>query len=119
MLGQAAGIAATALPGGHIEGFADSMHSHFREIYRAVGKKQYMHLEAEAAAEVASHAGRGVRVVSLGGGTVENEAAIRVLSDAAALVYVQSSIQKSIVPPHAGDVKSGCGESAAEHAMGQ
>ncbi len=30
------GIAATALPGGHVEGFADSMCSHFREIYRAV-----------------------------------------------------------------------------------
>jgi predicted dehydrogenase len=31
-----AGIAATALPGGHIEGFADSMVGHFREVYRAV-----------------------------------------------------------------------------------
>ena len=30
------GIAATALPGGHVEGFADSMTSHFREVYRAV-----------------------------------------------------------------------------------
>jgi predicted dehydrogenase len=30
------GIAATALPGGHVEGFADSMCSHFREVYRAV-----------------------------------------------------------------------------------
>ena len=30
------GTAATALPGGHVEGFADSMHSHFREVYRAV-----------------------------------------------------------------------------------
>ena len=30
------GIAATALPGGHVEGFADSITSHFREIYRAV-----------------------------------------------------------------------------------
>ena len=30
------GIAATALPGGHVEGFADSMVSHFREVYRAV-----------------------------------------------------------------------------------
>ncbi len=30
------GIAATALPGGHVEGFADSMTSHFRQIYRAV-----------------------------------------------------------------------------------
>ncbi len=30
------GIAATALPGGHVEGFADSMLSHFREIYRTV-----------------------------------------------------------------------------------
>ena len=29
------GTAATALPGGHVEGFADSMHSHFREVYRA------------------------------------------------------------------------------------
>jgi predicted dehydrogenase len=31
-----AGTAATALPGGHVEGFADSMCSHFREVYRAV-----------------------------------------------------------------------------------
>lgn len=30
------GTAATALPGGHVEGFADSMCSHFREVYRAV-----------------------------------------------------------------------------------
>ncbi len=30
------GVAATALPGGHVEGFADSMRSHFAEIYRAV-----------------------------------------------------------------------------------
>jgi predicted dehydrogenase len=30
------GTAATALPGGHVEGFADSMYSHFREVYRAV-----------------------------------------------------------------------------------
>ena len=30
------GIAATALPGGHVEGFADSMVSHFREVYRAI-----------------------------------------------------------------------------------
>ncbi|HSM32723.1 MAG TPA: gfo/Idh/MocA family oxidoreductase, partial [Anaerolineae bacterium] len=27
---------ATALPGGHVEGVADSMTSHFREIYRAI-----------------------------------------------------------------------------------
>jgi predicted dehydrogenase len=33
---NATGIAATALPGGHVEGFADSMCSHFREIYRAI-----------------------------------------------------------------------------------
>ncbi len=31
-----AGVAATALPGGHVEGFADSMTSHFREVYRAI-----------------------------------------------------------------------------------
>ena len=30
------GTAATALPGGHVEGFADSMCSHFREVYRAI-----------------------------------------------------------------------------------
>ena len=30
------GITATALPGGHVEGFADSMTSHFRQIYRAI-----------------------------------------------------------------------------------
>ncbi len=33
---NATGIAATALPGGHVEGFADSMCSHFREVYRAI-----------------------------------------------------------------------------------
>jgi predicted dehydrogenase len=33
---NATGTAATALPGGHVEGFADSMTSHFREIYRAI-----------------------------------------------------------------------------------
>jgi predicted dehydrogenase len=30
------GIAATSLPGGHIEGFADTFHSLFREVYRAI-----------------------------------------------------------------------------------
>ena len=30
------GTAAAALPGGHVEGFADSMLGHFREFYRAV-----------------------------------------------------------------------------------
>jgi len=33
---NATGTAAAALPGGHIEGFADTFHAHFREIYRAV-----------------------------------------------------------------------------------
>jgi len=33
---NATGTAATALPGGHIEGFADTFHAHFREIYRAI-----------------------------------------------------------------------------------
>ncbi len=33
---NATGTAATALPGGHVEGFADSMCSHFRQIYRAI-----------------------------------------------------------------------------------
>ena len=30
------GIAATALPGGHVEGFGDTFHALFREVYRAV-----------------------------------------------------------------------------------
>ena len=30
------GTAATALPGGHIEGFADTLYAHFREVYRAI-----------------------------------------------------------------------------------
>jgi len=30
------GTAATSLPGGHVEGFADTFHSLFREVYRAV-----------------------------------------------------------------------------------
>ncbi len=33
---NATGTAATALPGGHVEGFADSITSHFREVYRAI-----------------------------------------------------------------------------------
>ena len=33
---NATGTAAAALPGGHVEGFADSMCSHFREVYRAI-----------------------------------------------------------------------------------
>ena len=31
-----AGIAATSLPGGHVEGFADTFHALFREVYQAV-----------------------------------------------------------------------------------
>ncbi|CAN5812420.1 Gfo/Idh/MocA family oxidoreductase [soil metagenome] len=31
-----AGIAATSLPGGHVEGFGDTFHALFREVYRAV-----------------------------------------------------------------------------------
>jgi predicted dehydrogenase len=30
------GIAATSLPGGHVEGFADTFHALFREVYRAI-----------------------------------------------------------------------------------
>ena len=30
------GIAATSLPGGHVEGFADTFHALFREVYGAV-----------------------------------------------------------------------------------
>jgi len=30
------GIAATALPGGHVEGFGDTFHALFREVYRAI-----------------------------------------------------------------------------------
>ena len=30
------GIAAMALPGGHVEGFGDTFHALFREIYRAI-----------------------------------------------------------------------------------
>ena len=30
------GIAATALPGGHVEGFSDTFHALFREVYRAI-----------------------------------------------------------------------------------
>jgi predicted dehydrogenase len=30
------GVAAAALPGGHVEGFNDTLHAHFREVYRAI-----------------------------------------------------------------------------------
>ena len=30
------GIAATSLPGGHVEGFGDTFHALFREVYAAV-----------------------------------------------------------------------------------
>jgi len=30
------GAAAAALPGGHVEGFADTFYAHFREVYRAI-----------------------------------------------------------------------------------
>lgn len=33
---NATGIAAASLPGGHVEGFGDTFHSLFREIYRAI-----------------------------------------------------------------------------------
>lgn len=32
------GIAASSLPGGHVEGFADSFHAFFRQVYRDVAK---------------------------------------------------------------------------------
>ena len=31
-----AGIAAASLPGGHVEGFGDTFHALFREVYRAI-----------------------------------------------------------------------------------
>lgn len=33
---NAAGVAASSLPGGHVEGFGDTFHALFREVYRAV-----------------------------------------------------------------------------------
>lgn len=33
---NAAGVAAASLPGGHVEGFGDTFHALFREVYRAV-----------------------------------------------------------------------------------
>ena len=31
-----AGVAAASLPGGHVEGFADTFHALYREVYRAI-----------------------------------------------------------------------------------
>ena len=33
---NATGIAAASLPGGHVEGFGDTFHALFREVYRAI-----------------------------------------------------------------------------------
>lgn len=61
-----------------------------REVYRALGRDGFQAIEAEAAATVVQQHGhsRTCRVVALGGGTIENRAAMRHLEGNGIFLYL-------------------------------
>ena len=77
-----------------------------REIYKQHGKEYFLEIEATAAVRLVEYAKDALVVGSLGGGTIENEHAMRVLDPAGLFVYLEHDpdvlfrrIMKSGIPP--------------------
>ncbi len=61
-----------------------------REVYRTLGPQGFAQIEAEAAREVSANAvpHKGVQIVALGGGTIENQRAISCLDASGVFLYL-------------------------------
>lgn len=59
-----------------------------RELYRSAGREKFQEYERAAAQELAMFLDRYSLVAALGGGTVENEEAMKLLHERAALLYL-------------------------------
>lgn len=64
-----------------------------REIYRQHGEAFFKDLEQRAAKKLAQEMGRSFLVASLGGGTIENQAAREALAGCGTLVYLMVDIE--------------------------
>ncbi len=65
-----------------------------REIFRSRGAEFFAQLEARAAKELTRVARRRPTVAALGGGTIENQAAMNVLKEAGIRVYLKDSFDR-------------------------
>jgi len=65
-----------------------------REIFKARGAEFFAELEAQAAAELARLTSRRPTVGALGGGTIENRAAMNVLKEVGIRVYLKDSFDR-------------------------
>ncbi|MFW5712223.1 MAG: shikimate kinase [Spirochaetota bacterium] len=81
---------------------ADQGYSSVREIYRTAGREKFQEYEAAAARKAAFSAA----LLSLGGGTVENQPALQALKPGGSLIYLQvdetvlfNRIERGGLPP--------------------
>jgi len=83
-------------------------YSSVRALYRTAGREKFQEYEAKAAKRVSMFIKGGTEgaVVSLGGGTIENQAAVPVVTSSGILIYLKVAeevlferIQKSGLPP--------------------